>query len=306
MKALWIGLLLVVLTAGMAMVLPKSQSPVLMTAADLKDFPNPSPDHKIAYGPDPLQFGELWLPAEKTPAPHPVIMFIHGGCWYSAYDIAHTRFLTQSLAAEGFAVWSVEFRRIGDVGGGWPGSFDDIAAAGEYLLALAPKYNLDLSTFIVSGHSAGGHLAMWYANRPDRFRQDTSLDPTAVVALAPAADLEFMHRYKTCDSAATKLMGGGPDTVPDRYRLADVAHADRLSLRVPHTLIVGERDAVWAEVMASYVKKLVKAGITSRTVVSSQSGHFELIDPRSAVWPLVLEEYKRAAGLADRPTGKGN
>ena len=88
------------------------------------------PDHRIAYGPGPFQFGNLRLP--KRPGPHPVVLFIHGGCWLSQYDMVHAAALEQALADSGFAVWSIEYRRVGNDGGGWPGTFSDIAQGADW------------------------------------------------------------------------------------------------------------------------------------------------------------------------------
>ena len=103
----------------------------------------PAPDHRIAYGPGPLQFGNLRLP--KRPGPHPVVLFIHGGCFLSQYSISHVAALEQAFADSGYAVWSIEYRRVGDDGGGWPGTFDDVARAADHLRSIADQYSLDLA-----------------------------------------------------------------------------------------------------------------------------------------------------------------
>src|SRR4026209_857599 len=90
----------------------------------------PPPDQRISYGSGPLQFGNLRLP--KRPGPHPIVVFIHGGCWLSQYDIAHAAAFEQAIADSGFAVWSIEYRRVGNEGGGWPGTFSDIVQAADY------------------------------------------------------------------------------------------------------------------------------------------------------------------------------
>ncbi|MBI3504223.1 MAG: hypothetical protein HY059_05235 [Proteobacteria bacterium] len=107
----------------------------LMGAGDLAALAAGPPTHRIAYGPSPLQFVNLRLP--KTRGPHPVIVFIHGGCWLSQFDIAHAGALEQALADSGFAVWSIEYRRVGDTGGGWPNTFTDIALAADHLRDVA-------------------------------------------------------------------------------------------------------------------------------------------------------------------------
>ena len=135
----------------------------LMTSNDLTSLTAPPPDQRIAYGPGPLQFGNLRLP--KKPGPHPVLVFVHGGCWLSQFSIAHAAALEQAIADSGIAVWSIEYRRVGDDGGGWPNTFTDVALGADYLRTIAPKYSLDLNRVIVGGHSAGGQFALWLAAR---------------------------------------------------------------------------------------------------------------------------------------------
>jgi len=114
------------------------EPPELMTAAGLMDFPQPEADHVIPYGDGPLQFGELRLPDGE--GPFPVIVLIHGGCWMSEYDIGHSRKLANAFPQEGIATWSLEYRRIGDPGGAWPGTFDDIEAGFTHLSELTDRF----------------------------------------------------------------------------------------------------------------------------------------------------------------------
>ncbi len=111
---------------------------------EVLNLPVPPADHRITYGAAPQQFGELRLPRNSA-GPHPVVLLVHGGCWQGAYDITHSRPLAAAIADAGYAVWSVEYRRLGQPGGGWPGTFDDVAAGADHLRTLAPRHNLDLT-----------------------------------------------------------------------------------------------------------------------------------------------------------------
>ena len=173
------------LTVSVHVSIKASDEVSLMTSSDLLKFPSPEADHRIAYGEDKLQYGELRLPEGK--GPHPTMILIHGGCWLSQFDLSHARLLADAFTKEGIATWLIEYRRVGDEGGGWPGTFEDVANAGEFLKQLSKPYNLDLERFIVAGHSAGGHFALWFANRPERFIKDDNLVPKGVLALAPPA-----------------------------------------------------------------------------------------------------------------------
>ena len=145
---------------------------------DLLSLPAQAPDARVAYGADPFQFGELRLPPGG--GPHPVAVVIHGGFWRAAYSLDHIGHLCEALRAEGVATWSLEYRRIGNSGGGWPGTLEDVAAGVEYLREMGPKHRLDLGRVVVVGHSAGGQLALWVAGRGG---------VQGVVSLAGVADL---------------------------------------------------------------------------------------------------------------------
>ncbi len=127
--------------------------------------PAPSADVRIPYGDGPFHFGDLRLPRTAKPGQHPVVVVIHGGFWRARYDLEHIGHVCAALTSLGVATWSIEYRRVGNEGGGWPGTFHDVGAAVDHLRVLAPEHNLDLERVVVIGHSAGGHLALWVAGR---------------------------------------------------------------------------------------------------------------------------------------------
>ena len=266
-----------------------------MSAEALLDFPSPAPDHTIPYGSDPLQFGELRLP--EGDGPFPLIVFIHGGCWMAEYDIEHSRKLAAQFPVEGIASWSLEYRRVGNAGGGWPGTFDDIAAAYGQLETLGETHSLDLDRVILGGHSAGGHLALWLARRIEDEPRAGLIRPLGVLGLAPAADLEFLVDQGTCDDAARKLMGGTPEEYPERYQQGSLAQ--RAPMYTPQIAIVGKYDETWREVGVRYAMNAAKNGAPIRLTEAVESGHFEMIDPDSSTWPLVLTAAKALLGLGD-------
>jgi acetyl esterase/lipase len=268
--------------------------PEIMSAAALADFPSPEADHVIAYGDDPLQFGELRLPEGE--GPFPVVVFMHGGCWMSEYDIAHSRKLTDAFPREGIAVWSLEYRRIGDPGGAWPGTFDDIEAGLAHLSGLTEKYSLDPDRVILAGHSAGGHLALWMTQRIEEQEPENLIRPRGVLSLAPAPDLEYLYEQGACDNAAGKLMGGSPEEYPERYAYGSVAN--RIPQSTPQIAVVGKYDETWRPVGVRYAKAAAEQGAPIEVVDAPESGHFEMIDPDSTTWPLVLDAARDLLGLA--------
>ncbi|NKB33051.1 MAG: alpha/beta hydrolase fold domain-containing protein [Pseudomonadales bacterium] len=121
----------------------------------VQSLPFRDEDHQLAYGADPLQYGKLYLPSDSS-SPHPLVVFIHGGCWLNSFDMSHTYPFLTGLVQAGFAVWSLEYRRTGDTGGGWPGTYNDIKSGIGFLPSLA-SYSVDVNNFVIAGHSAGGH-----------------------------------------------------------------------------------------------------------------------------------------------------
>ena len=268
----------------------------LMTSSDLSALTAGPPTARIAYGSSPLQFANLRLP--RTPGPYPVIVFVHGGCWLSAFDIAHVGKLEQALADSGFAVWSIEYRRVGDDGSEWPNMYLDVAQGADYLRRVASQYQLDLNRVIASGHSAGGAFALWLAARSkippssDLYAKDP-LRVRAVVALAPAPDLNQLQQSGVCGNVIDKLMGGSPSAHEDRYAAASPMRLAPVG--VPQTLVIGAKDASWGPIGRAYFARTRAVGDTAvRVVELPESGHFEMIDPGSSSWAAVFAAFRTA------------
>lgn len=256
---------------------------------DILDRVPPAADQRIAYGPEPHHFGDLRMPAGD--GPHPVVIGIHGGFWRARYDLVHFGHVCAALTAVGFATWNIEFRRTGEPGGGWPGTFADVGAAADFLRNLAVQYDLDLDHVITIGHSAGGHLALWLAGR-HKIDEDSPLhtpDPlplAAGVALAGAVDLRRTWALGLSDNATGLLMGGSPTDYPERY--AAGSPYDLLPLGIRQFLIHGTADdTLPLEVSERYEQRAIVKGDPATLLTLPDIGHFELIDPDSSVWPTV-------------------
>jgi acetyl esterase/lipase len=207
------------------------------------------------------------------------------------YGIGHVGALEAALADQGYAVWSLEYRRVGDPGGGWPGTFSDAGSGADHLRILAEEFPLDLERVVVAGHSAGGQLALWLAARPtlplrSPVHRSNPLEVHGVLGLAPAADLEGLHRAGTCGNAVDRLMGGSPDALPERY---DQGSPMRLSpLSVPEVVVIGEHDTAWGPAGRAYHRVAVERGAPDASlIVAPGAGHFELIVPTTPTWGLV-------------------
>lgn len=252
-------------------------------------------DHRIVYGAGELEFGELWLP--EGPGPHPVVAMIHGGCWLAAIPGTILQdYLAADLKARGIAVWNLEYARIGHEDGTYPGTFMDIAAGIDHLREIAPEHRLDLSRLVFTGHSAGGHLALWAAARatlPEDsplYRADPLL-PDGVVTLAGINDLAdyAAHGPGRC---------GEPETVAQLVGEAGYAHtspAQMLPLGIAQVVISGELDPIVPPVLGErYVLLAEAAGDEAVSIVLPQAGHFELIDPAAPAWEAIRTELLRA------------
>ncbi|HEY0565759.1 MAG TPA: alpha/beta hydrolase [Terriglobales bacterium] len=253
---------------------------------DILSLPPVSADHRIPYGRDANQFIDLFLP--RTKANHPVLMNIHGGYWRAKYDLKHASRFCRALADSGIAVLSAEYRRVGNTGGGWPGTFNDVLAAWQHLRALAPKYKLDLDSAGVLGHSAGGQLAIALACRA----QDLSPKPKAAVSLAGVLDLNRAFELHLSQDAVVAFLAGTPDRVPKRYAEADPM---QLRVRVPQVLFHGVPDQdVPVELSRNYTKAKRAAHENIAYNESRTAVHFEWIDPRTPEFAQIRSALAKA------------
>jgi acetyl esterase/lipase len=259
------------------------------------------PDLVVSYGPGPDRVADVRIPAAGIVAPAgsgetlPTIVFLHGGFWRAAYDRKHAGPLAEALADSGFVVCTPEYRKVGQDGGGWPGTFDDIATAVRLLPGLVAEAShgiADPARTILAGHSAGGHLALWSAC--ELGREHRLPGRQAVVSLAGVCDLTESYRQQLGRGAAGALMGGGPDIFPDRYAAADPMLL--LPVRALVSLVHGKSDdqVPWQQ-SHDLAAAARAAGDTVSCSLLDDCGHFEVIDPLSSAWPAVLEAFRLAA-----------
>jgi acetyl esterase/lipase len=264
-----------------------------MTPQDLAALPSQAPDQRVAYGEDSSQYAELRLP--NGPGPHPVVVLIHGGCFKAAYATARDLApMADALKADGIATWNVEYRRVGQPGGGWPGTYLDVGRAVDHLRTLASEHSLDLGRVVIVGHSAGGHLAMWAAAR-SRLPRTSPLymaDPLpvrGVIDLAGPVDItaNIAGYQNLCrDTVITTLFGGTPTAVPDRY--AQASAMKLLPLGIPQVLVIGEYEEFVPRPLAeAYAQAAARAGDPVRLIVIPHVGHFEIASPRASTWPQI-------------------
>jgi len=204
--------------------------------------------------------------------------------------------LARDLARHSIAAWNIEYRRVGNANGGWPNTMLDVALATDFVRSLAAQYTLDTERVVTVGHSAGGHLALWVAARQrittgELLTQDP-MRVTGAVSLAGCADLDYVAQLGLSNNAAVDLLGGEPQTVPERY--ATASPAALLPLGVPQVLIHGTRDNnVPFDVSQFYARKATEAGDDVTLIELPGADHFVVIDPTSESWAITLKEIQR-------------
>lgn len=264
-------------------------------------LPSTPPTLLAAYGDDPLQVGELRLPAGQ--GPFPVVVVIHGGCWTKGFaTMRHTAAMASALTDKGVATWNIEYRQIGDAGAGWPGSFQDWGAGTDYLRTLAETYPLDISKVVVTGHSAGAQAALFVASRPklpedSEVRGGNPLPVSAVVAIDGPVDLaSFIDAAsQICGTPVIEnLMGGKPDAIPSRY--AQGSPAELLPIGVNMALI-STSFGLTPQAAEAFRANASAKGDKVDVHVIADSGHFEPIAPGTVEWREVEAQILRFAGV---------
>lgn len=285
-KAIWI---LAVICTGSTSVLAQNMRP-----HDVDALPASAPSLVEAYGSDPLQIGELRLPPGK--GPFPVVEVIHGGCWTKGFaTLKNTAALASALTAMGYATWNIEYRQVGDHGGGWPGTFKDWGAATDYLRVLAKTQPINLQKLSVVGHSAGAHAALWIASRKQLPATSVigAKDPLPVniaIAIDGPGDLTTFVGVdeKVCGKPViAPFIGGQPKAEPERYAAA--SPIENLPTKTHEYLI---SSAVLKPAAAEHYKFMAsEKGQSVKVLNVENGGHFDIIAPGSDVWKKQVEPF---------------
>jgi acetyl esterase/lipase len=268
---------------------PAVAAPISFT--DLLARPRPAATARIHYGSAPSQFADLYLPSGD--GPHPVVAMLHGGCWRADLPgVELMAYAADDLRRHGVAVWNIEYRRLGEAGGGYPGTFEDVAAAIDWLRKIAGPDKLDLNKVVAVGHSAGGHLALWAAARPrlpkaSVLRHGTPLPIKAVVSLAGVGDLAVYRNAGPPACGGPRVIdlldGTGSRSPWDIF--SDTSPVEMLPLGVPQTIVSGALDPIVpAPFGRAYAAKAKAAGDPVKEITLPDASHFELIDPQSSAF----------------------
>jgi acetyl esterase/lipase len=231
----------------------------------------PDADARLPYGPHPSQFVDFRRPAVS--GPHPFVIVIHGGFWRRRRTLTYAGHLCIALGKEGFATANIEYRRTGEEGGGWPGTFEDVKRAIAFALTHATEFGGDPDRAILLGHSAGGHLAFLAA------REFTAL--RGVISLAGVVNLQRAKVLNLGDGVVVEFMGGTPEEMPEQYLKADPVCQP---CTLPRVLIHGTADdIVPVEISREFPEP-------RRYVEIPDGDHYTLIDPDSTAWLAVVRE----------------
>lgn len=264
----------------------------LIQFSELKKRAHPEPTTTVRYGDNPLQVVDVWLP--KGRGPFPTVLMIHGGCWQTDVADRHLMdWVSDDLRRRRIAVWNIDYRGVDRAGGGYPGTFMDVAAAADALSLHARELHLDTRRIVAVGHSAGGHLALWLAGRPRLLRssplyRDHPIPLAAVVSLGGLPDLERETQVENgCGKTVSVTLAGGHFAETSVPRLAP--------LHVRQYLVNGLMDPIIPTELASdYQRRMQSAGDKVTIDWVPDSGHFELIVPESRAWAVALRHIEQA------------
>ena len=257
-------------------------APTVQSESILSQKP-PDPDMRIPYGQDDNQFIDVRLP--EGSGPHPIVLFIHGGYWRARYDLTYAGHLCAALKKVGIATWNVEYRRVGNLGGGWPGTFEDIRSVYRLLYGHEKDTiaQLDLKRLCVAGHSAGGQLAVCLA----------AFEPAVkhVLSLAGVLDLHRAWELHLSHDAVVEFLGGKPAEVPDHYH--EASPAERSIPRATQQVLIhgtADRDVPY-EISKSYAERKKKSGEKVELITLPGVNHYEIVDPGSKAWKQVEQAF---------------
>ncbi|QYG07620.1 alpha/beta hydrolase [Janthinobacterium sp. PAMC25594] len=273
-----------------------------MSLDDYLALNGPAPTAQLAYGPAPSQYAQLFRPTGA--GPFPVVVLVHGGCWTVAFGgIGQMRNVASALVAQGIAVWNVEYRRVDEPGGGYPGTYEDMHAALDSLRQHAPQYQLDVKRILAMGHSAGGQLVQWIAGREklpktSPLYRDSFLPIKNILSLGGLADLRHEKELikSSCERDMAQLAGSASTERPDIY--SDTNAADLMPNGSRTVLATGELDTISPPRVAhDYAARAKLAGDHAEVLILPGASHYDEIAATSNAWRMILPVIKQMLAM---------
>ncbi len=273
----------------------------LISWRDLVEGDLPQPDERFHYGTWEHAFGELWLPDEEA---HTAVILFHGGCWMDIYPgVEIMNHMAAALRDEGFVVWNVEYTRLGQESGGYPGTFRSAIFGADSFNRVAANHNIRTDRVIVAGHSAGGHLATWLAARHNLPEESAlnldiygelqqKIEIHGVISLAGINDLERYNNYGAtlCGQNTIERLIDYENRGSEAY--SDTSPAELLPLGVPFVEVSAVFDAPVPPFFGyHFANKARDAGDDVTHIVQQDAGHFEMIAPWSDQWTEILNLF---------------
>ncbi|MEL7113293.1 MAG: alpha/beta hydrolase, partial [Pseudomonadota bacterium] len=262
----------------------------LLSWRDLLSQDKPTPSTSIQIGEGETDTVDLWLP--ETPGPHPVVLMVHGGCWQkSVADRTLMNYAAEDLRQRGLAVWNIEYRGVDEDGGGYPGTYLDVARAADAIGRYAETYDLDPARVAGIGHSAGGHLVTWLATRaalpegsPLISRNPQSL--MGVINSGGLADLELSVQVTQFDCLGSIIDNlTGSESAERGNVFSDTSPAELLPVPGDFVSVSGAMDRISPPGLADEIVALDRAaGGSGRSVIVAGNNHVDLIAPGTAAW----------------------
>jgi len=274
-----------------------ADAPKLMRWDTFNALPVAGPTHQISYGDNAAQIVDVWLP--EGAGPHPVVLIVHGGCWQKSYaDRTQLSLAADALRQRGLAVWNIEYRGVDEAGGGYPGTYLDVAAAADALRTAPEAFNLNTDRVVAYGHSAGGHLAAWLGARVNLpndspLANDAPMPLLAVINSGGLVDLEASkQKIADCKVRLTPTLTGPPsETRPDVF--SDTSPARLQPISVKQYNVYGSDDYIaLPELGAAYTALVKDKGGQAEFIEIQDTGHVELILPGT-------QAFERQAALLE-------
>jgi len=269
-----------------------------MTLEQYMALQGPAPTAHIPYGTAASQYVELFRPTGS--GVFPVVVLVHGGCWQTEFGgIKQFRNMAGALMAEGIAVWNVEYRRVDEPGGGYPGTYEDMISALEALTANAKSHQLDTARIVAVGHSAGGHMVQWSAARA-RIPSSSPLyrpNPLPLIHVISLGGINDLRAWTDlCGFPVVKLTGTPSPARPNVF--ADTNPSEMLPTGGRTVLITGELDRqVPSDVAFRFAARAKTAGDAAEVIVLPGASHFDEAAATSPSWPITLSRIKSALGI---------